>query len=129
MHLGVGDLEPDVSDASGSGEPARFGYLDPGKVRAQSMPAAGGARREDGRITAAAPDVENILPVLDPRAGKQSAVSRLSIRSCRSRCSMNSRPLAPFQSSACSAFTATKPTLHRPESAIGAPSKRPIRVN
>jgi hypothetical protein len=41
------------------------------KVRAQSMPAAGGARREDGRITAAAPDVENILPILDPRGGKQ----------------------------------------------------------
>jgi hypothetical protein len=45
------------------------------KVRAQSMPAAGGARREDGRITAAAPDVENILSILDPRAGKATAPS------------------------------------------------------
>lgn len=34
-------------------------------------------------------------------------------RSCRACCSMNSRPLAPFQSSACSAFTPTKRTLHR----------------
>jgi hypothetical protein len=50
---------------------ARFGYLDPGQVRAQSVPAAGGVCREDGRITAAAPDVENVLPVLDLRAGQQ----------------------------------------------------------
>ena len=35
------------------------------------MPAAGGACREDGRITAAAPDVENVLPVLDLRGGQQ----------------------------------------------------------
>jgi hypothetical protein len=47
-------------------------------------------------------------------AASNRALSRPSIRSCRSRCSMNSRPLAPFQSWACSAFTATKATLHRP---------------
>ena len=71
VQLGVGNLEPGVSDASTGGEPTRFGYLDPGKVRAQSMPVAGGARREDGRITAAAADVENVLPVLDLRGGEQ----------------------------------------------------------
>jgi len=71
VHLSVGDLEPGVSDASSGGEPACFGYLDPGKVRAQSVPAAGGTCRQDGRITATAPDVENILPDLDPRAGQQ----------------------------------------------------------
>ncbi len=42
-----------------------------GKVRAQSMPTPGGARRQDGRLTAAAPDVENVLPVLDRRGGQQ----------------------------------------------------------
>ena len=51
--------------------PARLGDLDPGEVRAHSVPAAGGACREDGRITAAAPDVENVLPVLDLRGGEQ----------------------------------------------------------
>ena len=71
MHLDVGDLEPGVSGASSSGEPARFRYQDPGEVGAQSLPAAGGARREDGHITAAAPDVENVLPVLDLRGGQQ----------------------------------------------------------
>src|SRR6185312_12882647 len=63
VHLSVGDLEPDVSDAGSSGEPPRFGDLDPGKVRAQGAPAAGGACRQDGHITATAPDVENVLPV------------------------------------------------------------------
>jgi hypothetical protein len=29
VHLSVGDLEPDVSDAGSSGEPPRFGDLDP----------------------------------------------------------------------------------------------------
>lgn len=51
-------------------------------------------------ITAAASDVENVLPVLTCAAASNRAVSRPSIRSCRSRCSMNSHPLAPFQSSA-----------------------------
>jgi hypothetical protein len=71
VHLDVGDLEPGISDASSSGEPARLGHLDPGQVRAQSVPAAGGARREDSRITAAAPNIENVLPVLDRRGGQQ----------------------------------------------------------
>ena len=71
MHLGVGDLEPGISDASSSGEPARFGHLDPGKVRTQSMPATGGAGRQDGRLTTAAPNVEDILSVLDRRSGQQ----------------------------------------------------------
>jgi hypothetical protein len=71
VHLSVGDLEPDVNGAGGSGEPPRFGYLDPGKVRAQSASAAGGACRQDGHITATAPDVENALPVLDLRGGQQ----------------------------------------------------------
>jgi hypothetical protein len=71
VHLDVGYLEPGISDASTGGEPARLGHLDPGKVRAQSRPAAGGARRENGHITAAAPDVENLLPVLDPRGSQQ----------------------------------------------------------
>jgi len=44
-HLGVGHLEPGVSDASRSGEPARFSHLNPG---------------------------ENVLPVLDLRGGEQS---------------------------------------------------------
>ena len=48
-------------------------------------------------------------------AASNRARSRPSIRSCRSRCSMNSRPLAPFQSLACSAFTATNDTLLRPQ--------------
>ena len=65
------DLEPGVTDASTGGEPARFGYLDPGEVGAESVPAAAGACREDGRVTAAAPDVENVLPVLDLRGGEQ----------------------------------------------------------
>ena len=47
-------------------------------------------------------------------AASNRAVSRPRIRSCRSRCSMKCLPLAPFQSSACSAFTATKDTLYRP---------------
>lgn len=51
-------------------------------------------------ITAAASDVENVLPVLTCAAASNRAVSRPSIRSCRSRCSTNSHPLAPFQSSA-----------------------------
>jgi hypothetical protein len=71
VHLSVGDLEPDVSDAGRRGEPPRFGYLDPGKVRAQGMPAAGGAGRRDGHITAPASDVENVLPVRDLRGGQQ----------------------------------------------------------
>src|ERR1039457_4661550 len=71
VDLGVGYLEPGVSDATRGGEPARFGYLDPGQVGAESVPAAGGACREDGRITAAAPDVENVLPVLDLCSGEQ----------------------------------------------------------
>jgi hypothetical protein len=71
VHLDIGDLEPGVSDASSGGEPACFGYLDPGQVRAESAPAAGGACREDGRIAAAAPDVENVLPVLDLRGNQQ----------------------------------------------------------
>jgi hypothetical protein len=41
---------------------------------------------------------------------------------------MNSRPLAPFQSSACSAFTATKATLHRPQSSLDrCPMRRSVR--
>jgi len=71
-HLGVGHLEPGVSDASRSGEPARFSHLNPGEVGAESVPAAGGAGREDGHLTAAATDVENVLPVLDLRGGEQS---------------------------------------------------------
>jgi hypothetical protein len=43
VHLSVGDLEPDVGDAGGGGEPACFGYEDLGQVRAQGVPAAGGA--------------------------------------------------------------------------------------
>ena len=50
-------------------------------------------------------------------AASNRAVSRSRIGSCRSRCSMKCLPLAPFQSSACSAFTATKATLHRPSPA------------
>ena len=53
-------------------------------------------------------------PTWIPAPASNRAVSRPFIRSCRSRCSMNSRPLAPFQSSACSAFTITTATLHRP---------------
>jgi hypothetical protein len=71
VHLGVGDLEPHIRDASSSGEAARLSHLDPGKVRAQSMPAAGGARRQQSRLTAATPDIENVLPVLDRRGGQQ----------------------------------------------------------
>jgi hypothetical protein len=41
VHLDVGDLEPGVSGASSSGEPARFGYQDPGEVGAESMTATG----------------------------------------------------------------------------------------
>ena len=78
------------------------------------VPAAGGACREDGRITATAPDVENVLPSWICAAASNRAVSRPRIRSHRSRCSMKCLPLAPFQSSACSAFTATKDTLYRP---------------
>jgi hypothetical protein len=66
------DLEPGVGDASRGGEPARFGHLNPGEVGAESVPAAGGACREDGHLTAAASDVENVLPVLDLRGGEQS---------------------------------------------------------
>ena len=76
VHLDVDDFEPGISDASGSGEPARLGHLDPGKVRAQGVPAAGGACREDSRLTAAAPDVENVLPVLDRRGGQQPRPQR-----------------------------------------------------
>ena len=47
-------------------------------------------------------------------AASNRLVNRPLIRSCRSRCSMKYRPLAPFQSSACFAFTATKATLYRP---------------
>jgi hypothetical protein len=39
---------------------------------------------------------------------------------------MNCRPLAPFQSSACSAFTATKPTLHRPAARPGSVPDAPF---
>jgi hypothetical protein len=49
----------------------RFRYQDPGEVGAESITAAGGARREDGHITAAASDVENVLPVLDLRGREQ----------------------------------------------------------
>jgi hypothetical protein len=69
--LNVGDLEPGVSDASSSGEPARFRYQDPGEIGAQSAPAAAGACREDGRVTASTPDVENVLPVPDLHGGEQ----------------------------------------------------------
>jgi hypothetical protein len=65
--LNVGDLEPGVSDASSSGEPARFRYQDPGEIGAQSAPAAAGACREDGRVTASTPNVENVLSVPDLR--------------------------------------------------------------
>ena len=71
VHLDIGDLEPGISDASSSGEPTRLGYLNPGKIRAQHVPATGGARRQDSRLTAAAPDVENVLPILDRRGGQQ----------------------------------------------------------
>jgi hypothetical protein len=71
VHLSVSDLEPDVSDAGSSREPARFGYQDLGQVRAQSVPAAGGACGEDGHLTAAGPDVQNVLPILDLRGGQQ----------------------------------------------------------
>src|SRR6202035_681106 len=73
---GPGDLEPGVSDASRGGEPACLGHLDPGEVRAESMPAAGGPRREDGHLTAAAPDVENVLPVADLRGDEQPRPQR-----------------------------------------------------
>src|SRR6202034_748723 len=46
-------------------------HLDPGEVGAESVPAASGAGREDGHLTAAAPDIENVLPVLDLRGGEQ----------------------------------------------------------
>jgi len=71
VHLSVGYLEAGVSDASRGGEPPRFGYLDLGQVRPESVPTTGGACREDGHITAAAPDVKNILAVLDLRADEQ----------------------------------------------------------
>ena len=74
----VGDLEPRVSDASSSGEPARLGHLDPGKVRAQSVPAASSACRENGHITAAAPHVENVLPSWIRALASNRAVSRPS---------------------------------------------------
>jgi hypothetical protein len=80
VHLGVGDLERGVSDAGTGGEPARFGYLDPGEVGAKSVPAAGGACGEDGRITAAAADVENVLLSWIRAAASNRAVSRPSIR-------------------------------------------------
>jgi hypothetical protein len=94
---------------------ARLGHLDAGEVGAENVPAAGGARCEDGHLAAAAPDAENVLPVLDHRGRQQPrALSRPSIRSCRLRCSMNARPLAPFQSAACPAFTATNDTATSP---------------
>jgi hypothetical protein len=71
VHLDVSDLEPGVSGASSSGKPARLRYQDPGEVGAESMTAGGGARREDGHLTAAASDVENVLPVLDLRGREQ----------------------------------------------------------
>jgi hypothetical protein len=71
VNLGVGHLEPGVGDASGAGQPARFGHLDRGQVGAQDLPAGRGPGREDSHVTAAAADVENVLPVPDPRAGEQ----------------------------------------------------------
>src|SRR5581483_313882 len=56
----------------------RLGYLDPGKVRAQSVPAAGGVRGQDRQLTAAAPDVEDVLPVLDHR-GRQHPLMPLAL--------------------------------------------------
>ena len=65
VNLGVGNLEPGVGDASGGGQPARFGQLDLRQVSAQGLPAAGGPGREDGHVTAAASDVKNVVRVLD----------------------------------------------------------------
>jgi hypothetical protein len=96
------------------------------KVRAQSMPAAGGARREDGRITAAAPDVENILPILDPRGGKQPRRQPAQHPVMPLTLLDELPPARPVPVLGLLAFTATKPTLHSPEAAIGAPSTRPI---
>ena len=120
VHLGVDDLEPGVSDASSSGEPTRFGYLNAGQVRAESVPAAGvrvlrglSYHRSRTRCRERSPR---------PGSGRRRATASSAgerTRSCRSRCSMKCRPLAPFQSSACSAFTGTKETLHRPRNLPG----------
>ena len=116
VHLSVSDLEPDVSDAGSSGEPPRFGDLDPGRVRAQGAPAP--AARAAKMVTSPQPhpDVENVLPVLDLRGGQQPRLQPtqhplmpLTLLTLLDE----SRPLATSQSSDWSAFTATKATLHR----------------
>src|ERR1700684_3734022 len=63
-HQAVPDLSGQLSGLCWA-EPGQD--LSGARAGAERVPAAGGACREDSRITAAAPDAENVLPVLDPR--------------------------------------------------------------